>query len=159
VITVYVDASVQPGRTGGIGVVLQVEPPITRAKESMEFSFPISGTLSVNDAEIIAFAYAAKIVRGVASKLRGLSNTIINLRSDSAAAVNAIKNPKTVKNRQTRNAAKNVKPAIDDLTHDGIILGWGVKKIGRRSNLADRLAAKAREEYGSIFKWTPENQK
>ena len=158
-ITVYVDASVQSGRPGGAGVVIVVGPPMVNAPEVLSFAFPTSSTVAANDTEIMAFLYAAVILRGVAGRIPGLTDTIVQFKSDSAAAISAVKNPRGVRNRQTRALAKNVRQALDQLSVSRVILGWHVKKIARKSNLADKPARSAREEFGSIFSWTPETAK
>lgn len=155
-VIVYVDASVRPGRTGGVGVVIHIDPPLESKRIRIPLEMPIPGTLSSNHAEILACLCAARALAGVSDLILGLKQTVVVIKTDSAAAVSAVTNPSRVRSQQTRAIAKTARDAWDDLRARGVILGWHLKKIGRKDNPADACAAGARALYGEMFTCPPE---
>ncbi len=154
-VTVFVDASVRPGRTGGVGVVIRIDPPLESRQINIALEMPIPGTLCSNHAEILACLCAARALAGMTELILGLKQTIVTIKTDSAAAVSAVTNPSRVRSQQTRSIAKNARDAWDDLRARGLILGWHLKKIGRKGNPADACAAGARALYGEMFTCPP----
>ncbi len=156
-ITLFVDASIRTGRTGGAGVVVRVDPPMVAKRITIPMQLALPGTLSSNHAELFACLSAARILESLRSIIPGMGQAVVALKTDSAAAVKAVISPSAVRTMQTREIAKNVRRAFDDLRERRVILGWSIQKIGRSSNPADACAAAARKTYGDAFACPQEN--
>lgn len=157
-LTVFTDASVRRGKPGGIGVVVHVDPPLVSTRLVLPFEFPAPDGYTPNEVEVLAILASASVLRGLRAVL-DLSNTVVTIRSDSAAAVTSLLYPQKIRSTTARALAKNTREAFDRLRSDKLIFGWHIKKVGRGQNPADILASRARKTYGDATTWLTQTTK